>query len=299
MSALTYATAQILRVVPRARVGQVLGRLADLRWPAGVGKAVVGVYSRVYDVELGDCRSEKWSSFDAFFTRGLRDGARTIDPDPRAYVSPADGQLASMGPVHENSSWIVKGRPYRVEELLGSRSEGRLYEGGLACVVYLSPRDYHRVHSPVGGVIRHVRSIPGDYYPVNSIGMRHVPNLFARNRRVAITIDASPASGLGRVTVVMVSAMIVGRITVHGIAARDVPFGDHPIELPVEKGGEIGVFHLGSTAVVFFPKDAAPTAVATEGPVRVGQRLAVGAPAPRSPKEVLPAAPPPSPRESR
>jgi phosphatidylserine decarboxylase len=283
MSALTYATAQILRVVPRAQVGQALGRLADVRWSAGVGRAVVGLYSRVYDVELGECKSDGWSSFDAFFTRGLRDGVRPVDPDPRAYVSPADGSLASMGRVDEKSTWLVKGRPYRVDELLGSNEEARRYEGGLASVIYLSPRDYHRVHSPVGGVVRRVRSIPGDYYPVNSIGVRHVPNLFVRNRRVAIAIDSSPDSGLGTVTLVMVSAMIVGRITVGGIAARDVPFGDHFLDRPVEKGGEIGVFHLGSTAVVFFPKEASARWTASEGPVRLGERIAVSTHVPSPP----------------
>jgi phosphatidylserine decarboxylase len=276
MSALTYATAQLLRVVPRAQVGQALGRLADVHWSEGVGKAVVGLYSRVYDVELGDCEATRWSSFDAFFTRGLRSGARPIDPDPRGIVSAADGRIASMGRVDESSTWLVKGRPYRVDELLGDREEARHYDGGLACVIYLSPRDYHRVHSPVGGVLRRVRSLPGDYYPVNSIGMRHVPNLFVRNRRVVLSIDASPESGVGRVSLVMVSAMIVGRITVTGIAARDVPLGDHVLDARIDKGDEIGAFHLGSTAVVLVPREAAATWTTTEGPVRFGERIAVG-----------------------
>ncbi|MGH7298535.1 MAG: phosphatidylserine decarboxylase, partial [Polyangiaceae bacterium] len=97
MSAVTYATAQILRVLPRARIGRAIGRLADRRWSAPVGRAVVGLYSRVYDVELGDCvENGGWSSFDAFFTRRLRDGARAVDPDPRAVTSPADGRIESM-----------------------------------------------------------------------------------------------------------------------------------------------------------------------------------------------------------
>src|SRR5207247_439954 len=100
--------------------------------------------------------------------------------------------------------------------------EAARYEGGGGCVVYLSPRDYHRVHSPVDGQIALVRSMPGDYFPVNRIGMRHVKNLFARNRRVAVAIDTAD---LGRVTVILVAAMIVGRITVTGIDSRDVPFG--------------------------------------------------------------------------
>jgi phosphatidylserine decarboxylase len=275
MSALTYATAQLLRVVPRAQVGQALGRLADVEWSWAVGKAVVGIYSRVYDVELADCERTDFSSFDAFFTRGLRSGARPIDADPRAIVSAADGRIACMGRIDETSTWLVKGRPYRIDELLGDAKEARRYDGGIAGVIYLSPRDYHRVHSPVKGILSHVRSLPGDYYPVNSIGMRHVPNLFVRNRRVVLTVDAAPDSGAFRMSVVMVSAMIVGRITVSGIAERDVPLGEHRLDRAVDKGDEIGAFHLGSTAVVLLPKEAAAAFTAAEGPVRVGERIAV------------------------
>jgi phosphatidylserine decarboxylase len=275
MSALTYATAQLLRVMPRAQVGQALGRLADVQWSSGIGRAVVGLYSRLYDVELEDCVEQRgWRSFDAFFTRGLREGTRPVDRDTRAIVSPADGRVASMGRVDEGLTLLVKGRPYRVGELVGSEEEARRYAGGLACVIYLSPRDYHRVHAPIDGTLRSIRSLPGDYYPVNSIGMRHVPNLFVRNRRVSIVIEAPPAMGIGRVTIVMVSAMIVGRVTVTGIAARDVPFGEHLLDIGVKKGDEIGVFHLGSTAVMLTEKGAAARWTTEEGAVRLGERIA-------------------------
>jgi phosphatidylserine decarboxylase len=274
MSAVTYATAQILRVLPRARIGQVLGRLADRRWSGPVGRAVVGVYSHLYDVELDECvENGGWASFDAFFTRRLRDGSRVVDPDPRAVVSPADGRIESMGGIDEGGTFVVKGRPYAVAELVGDAQEARRFLGGGGCVVYLSPRDYHRVHSPVSGTIRRIRSLPGDYYPVNSIGVRHVPNLFCRNRRVTIEIDAE--DGLGRVTVVMVVAMIVGRITTVGVDARDVPLGDHLFDppRPIRRGEELGVFHLGSTAVVLVEKRAAGRWLVGEGPVRYGQAL--------------------------
>ncbi len=278
MSALTYATAQLLRVMPRAQMGRALGRLAELPWPTPVGRAVVALYTRAYRVELGECEEvDGYASFDAFFTRSLRGGVRPVDADPRAVVSVADGALGSTGVITPDSTWLVKGRPYSVAELLGDAEEARQYEGGLGCVIYLSPRDYHRVHAPVAGVISRVRSLPGDYFPVNSIGMRHVPNLFIRNRRVAISIDASEP-GLGRVAVVMVSAMIVGRITVTGVASRDVPLGDHFLDIPVSKGGELGMFHLGSTAVVLLPRCAAGRWVASEGPVRFGERIALCAP---------------------
>jgi len=277
MSAVTYATAQFLRVLPRARIGQALGRLADHRWSTPLGRAVVGMYSRVYDVRLEDCvDSGGWSSFDAFFTRRLRDGVRTIDPDPRAITSPADGRIESMGPIDGRGTFLVKGRPYSVAELVGGEEEARRFLGGAGFVVYLSPRDYHRVHAPVGGTIRRIRSMPGDYFPVNAIGVKHVANLFCRNRRVAIEIDAE--GQLGRVTVVMVVAMIVGRITTVGVDARDVPLGDHVFEPPlrVARGDEIGVFHLGSTAVVLAEKRAAGAWLVGEGPVRYGQALLRG-----------------------
>jgi phosphatidylserine decarboxylase len=274
MSVLSFATAGLLRVVPRARVSRAMGKLADVQWSPEVGRAVVGLYSRVYDVSFDECvETRGWRSFDHFFTRRLKEGARPVDPRARVLVSPADGRVESLGRVDEGGTFVVKGRPYSVEELVGDAAEARRFLGGGGCVVYLSPRDYHRVHSPVDGTIRRVRSMPGDYFPVNAIGLRHVPNLFVRNRRVAIEIDGD--GGVGRVTVVMVVAMIVGRVTVSGISARDVPLGDHPYTPPrrVARGDEIGIFHLGSTAVVFAERAATGRWLASEGPIRMGAPL--------------------------
>ncbi len=274
MSAVSYATAQLLRVLPRARIGRVMGRLAETRWPAPIGRAVVGFYSRVYDISLHDCaQKDGWSSFDAFFTRKLRDGARVVDGDPNHVLSPADGRIESMGRIDEGGTLQVKGRPYSVEELMGDARAARRFLGGAGFVVYLSPRDYHRVHAPVSGTIRRIRSMPGDCFPVNAVGIRHVPNLFCRNRRVAIEIDAD--GGLGRVAVVMVVAMIVGRITTVGVDGPDVPIGDHLFDPPlrVARGQEIGIFHLGSTAVVLAEQRAVGIWLAGEGAVRVGQPL--------------------------
>jgi phosphatidylserine decarboxylase len=278
MTAITYATAQLLRVLPRTKITRVMGRLADYAWPETVGRTVVDLYCRAYDVELGECaKREGFASFDEFFTRALKDGARELPSDPTVAVSPADGRIDSMGTITSpQRTFLVKGRPYRVDELLGDDDEARRYDGGAGCVVYLSPRDYHRVHSPVGGVIENVRSMEGDYYPVNAIGVRHVDNLFVRNRRVAISIDTPAESGFGRVTVVMVAAIVVGRITVTGLNARDVPFGHHRYApaLKIERGDEIGMFHLGSTAVVFFEPQARIKWLVKDGPVRFGQPFA-------------------------
>ena len=125
------------------------------------------------------------------------------------------------------------------------------------------------------GQITEIRSLPGDYYPVNSIGLKHVKDLFAINRRVAICIDTPADVGLGRVTVVMVAAIVVGRITVTGVDAADVPIGLHRMTpaLEVARGDELGIFHLGSTAVVFVEPQAAGKWLVGEGPIQYGRGL--------------------------
>jgi phosphatidylserine decarboxylase len=274
MSALTYAAAQILRVLPRRKISRAMGKLADHRWSPPVERAVVGLYSRVYRVDTGECTpTDGYQSFDEFFTRTLRSETRPVDRSRDALVSPADGRLDSMGDIDGSATFMVKGRPYRVGELLGDEDEARRYVGGIGCVIYLSPRDYHRVHTPVDGVIHHVRSMPGDYFPVNGIGMSHVGNLFAINRRVSIAIDTAD---MGRVAVVMVAAIVVGRITVSAIDAHDVPHGYHRFEPGprVSRGDEIGVFHLGSTVVLLIEPAARARWTAEPGMTRFGTRIA-------------------------
>lgn len=274
MTVATYAAAQLLRVLPRTRITRAVGRLCDAKLHPRVSSAIVGLYAKAYRVSLDEAVSPDlgWESFDAFFTRKLKEGARAPCSDENALVSPADGRIEAIGPVDLTSSVLVKGKPYRVAELIGDESDARRYAGGQFFVVYLSPRDYHRVHAPVAGAVSLVRSMSGDLFPVNSIGERHVPSLFAKNRRVAIAIDTEAR---GRVTVVLVGAMIVGRITVRDVEGRDVPIGDHRIAppRPVARDEEIGIFHLGSTAVVFVEKGAFPPLTIEPGPVRCGERL--------------------------
>lgn len=271
----TYAAAQILRVLPRTRITRAVGRLCDARLHPKVAEAVVGIYVKAYSVDLHEAAvQEGFESFDDFFTRRLKEGARPACADARAIVSPADGRLEDIGPVHLGGVLHIKGNEYRVVDLIGDAEDAARYEGGKFAIVYLSPRDYHRVHAPVAGDVTLVRSMPGDLFPVNAIGERHVPSLFSVNRRVAIAIDTKDQ---GRVTVVMVGAMIVGRITVTAVPGRDVPLGVHAIDPAqhVERGDEIGIFHLGSTAVVFVEKGVAAWRAMRpgEGPrsVRVGE----------------------------
>jgi phosphatidylserine decarboxylase len=275
MSFASFTAVQILRALPRTRVSRAVGRLCEAPLPPKLSRAVVRLYVRAYGIDLDECqpREAAYESFDQFFTRRLKPGQRTICPNDNDVASPADGTIAAIGPVDLEGTLLVKKQRYSVADLIGDVDDAKQYAGGQFAIVYLSPRDYHRVHSPVSGEITRVRSMPGDLYPVNAIGERHVPLLFSRNRRVAIVID-SPT--LGRVTVVMVGAIIVGRITVDVIPGPDVPLGDHVLApaRPVAKGDEIGVFHLGSTAIVFVPRGAAAPFSRATGPVRLGQSLA-------------------------
>ncbi|HEY4157727.1 MAG TPA: archaetidylserine decarboxylase [Polyangiaceae bacterium] len=250
MGLATYAAAQILRALPRVRISRVVGELCELPLTPPVSRAIMGAYSRAYRVNLAEAAPEQraYASFDQFFTRPLKNGARAVSAD--AVVSPADGKLSSIGRVDAGARIFVKGQHYDVGELIGDARDAGRYGGGEFAVVYLAPGDYHRVHSPVDGEVTLVRGVPGDLYPVNAIGERHIPRLFVRNQRAAIVIDTA---GLGRVTVVMVGAVIVGRITVSALPGLPaVPPGAHAVKpaLRVTRGDEVGVFHLGSTAVV-------------------------------------------------
>jgi phosphatidylserine decarboxylase len=274
MGVMTFAAAQLLRVLPRNAISRAMGALCEAQVPAPLMNGIVRAYTRAYRVDLEEaCPSNlPYTSFDAFFTRKLREGARALDGDARTFVSPADGRLSAFGQADPHGTISVKGKPYTLEELLGDSAWAReLAHGGFG-VVYLSPRDYHRVHSPVRGTITRVRAIEGDRYPVNSIGEQHVPGLFVKNRRVVVEVQ-SPE--WGRVAVVLVGAMIVGRMTVVGIDQPDVQGEHFPRNLTIERGDELGKFHLGSTVVFAVGPDHFDGFVRSAGEVTYGQALAV------------------------
>lgn len=269
MSVTTFAAAQLIRALPRVPLSRAVGRLCDQKIPAPVAKWVQKAYCAAYPVNLEEALEPgPYPSFDAFFTRPLRPGVRPISED--AVVSPADGQLSSLGPIDAGSQIVVKKQAYDVGELIGSEADSARYRGGEFAVVYLSPSDYHRVHSPVDGQVSCIRGIAGDLYPVNSIGEEHIDGLFVRNNRVCVCIDTED---YGRVSVILVGATIVGRISVTWIPEPAVPSGETllPTPEPVRRGEEIGMFHLGSTAVVLF--EPGVHIGRSSGVVRYGQSL--------------------------
>ncbi len=273
--------AAVLRVLPRNRLSRQLGRLADLPVPAAALDRCVNAYLKAYDIDLRDYEQPDggYPSFDAFFTRQLLAGKRPLDADEDALLSPSDGRLEDFGTIERGAKLFVKGKRYDVGELLGDRQAAERFDGGLFAVVYLSPRDYHRVHAPVTGRVSSARYVAGTLYPVNSIGLQHVPNLFAVNERVAVH---QQTERFGEVVSVMVGAIVVGRIGITfdeslvtnvGRPAVVREYGATGPQLA--RGQELGVFHIGSTVVLFTTRAAGLRFVRGAGDVvRMGEALA-------------------------
>ncbi len=249
-----------LEAVARPEVSRLADRLADARLPRPALRALIKAFTAAFHIDLSEAAEpiEAHRTFNAFFTRRLRAGARPIAPDEAALVSPADARLQSFGAVDPRGRIPeVKGRRFSVRELLSGACDPEPFERGGYAILYLSPRDYHRVHSPVAGQVVRVARVAGASYPVNALGREHIPGLLAVNKRLIFIID-SPRHGL--VAAIMVGATNVGRIT------TTVSEGD-----ALARGDELGVFNLGSTVVLL---TAAP-GVRVEGAFE-GQLLQVG-----------------------
>jgi len=282
----TRVAAETLRLLPRKRISRGLGSLAS--FPAAASHAggallrqAIDVYVKAYDVDLSEAviPPEGWDSFDAFFTRPLRPGSRPIEGGDEVLVSPADGRVEDCGPIEPGARVHVKGHDYALGELLGDPRDGDRFEGGAFAVVYLSPRDYHRVHAPVAGPVHTIRHVGGTLLPVNPFGVSNYPNLFARNERVAVF---QRSETLGEVVTILVGAIGVGRISLSFDDSVMTNVGRGPTTKryaperapQIERGGELGMFHLGSTAIVITnPDHPVSLAVQAGETVRMGRRL--------------------------
>lgn len=250
------AAAILERTPPRSAMvaSQAMGRAARLRLPAGVSRVAVSAYTRLFGVDLDDVEPELltrgFPSFDAFFTRTLREGARSVDMSPDVLVAPSDGRLREAAEVEAQGVVVAKGHAYAIGELLADAELAQRFVGGLQLVIYLHPRDYHRVHMPVSGVVRRISSIPGRLLPVNDAAVAREPRLFAVNERMVFVLDTD----FGVVAVVMVAAFGVGHMSCafHDVAPHPERETTLDLEPPpfLAKGDELGVFHLGSTVVL-------------------------------------------------
>lgn len=218
-------------------------------------------FSRHFKVDLDEALAPEpaaYDSFNAFFTRALKDGARPIDTDPGTIVSPADGAVSQLGPITDDRVFQAKGRDYSLLELLGGDAErAQLFSGGDFATIYLSPRDYHRVHMPLAGTLRETVYIPGRLFSVAPHTVRAVPQLFARNERLVCLFDTE----LGPVAMILVGAIFVACIETvwsgvvtppHG---RSIRVETAAQTVALSKGAEMGRFNMGSTVILLFGKE--------------------------------------------
>ncbi len=216
-----------------------------------------------------------YPSLGHFFARRLKDGARTIDTSPGAIISPCDGVLAARGIAADGAMIQAKGLDYFLHDLVADDALARTLSGGHYATIYLSPKDYHRVHTPVAGTIRRYDFLPGTLWPVNKWATARREGLLVKNERVVIHLNAD---GIGDVAVVMVGAVGVGNIclteapesrTLRGSRERH----KYEINKRVERGDELGAFHLGSTVVLVFPPGKATLAGELGAKLLFGERI--------------------------
>ena len=244
-----------LRVLPKNVLSRVVGGLTRVRAPRPLRRAAMRAFALRYGIDLSECGElDTFRTFGEFFARPLLPGARPVAPGEDVLVSPVDGVVSQAGRSRGGRLLQAKGLDYTVEALLADPSLAARFREGPFLTVYLSPRDYHRIHFPLGGAITGFRYVPGRLWPVNPASVRGVPGLFTVNERLVTVLDTP----LGTVAVVAVGATIVGRVRAYydpGVPLSNLPRArplsrDYPSPIPVEKGRELGAFEMGSTVIV-------------------------------------------------
>jgi len=264
----------VLSAVPRSTASRLLGAFCRLSMPRWLHRRGVNWYVKKYGVNLDECVGGvmDYPSLSAFFIRRLKDGARPVAEGSDAVVSPADGLVYAAGTVVNGRLPQAPELDYAVSTLLDG--DGR-YEGGDFAVIYLSPKDYHRVHSPREGRVVGHRYLPGRLWPVFPAATRRIRDLFARNERLVIRLQTERA---GEIAVVMVGAFGVGRMATEFadlVTNTGAPKGDLQLPAPfeVDRSGELGRFEMGSTVVLLTEPGKVEFECRPDQAVRVGERI--------------------------
>ena len=250
-------------LLPHHGLSRLVALLANSRWPL-IKNPFIALFKAHFKVDLGEARIQdyrQYECFNDFFTRQLQDSARPIQGDDRTIVSPADGAVSELGKIQDQSLLQAKGIDYSAVDLLGGApQDAEPFKDGNFITIYLSPRDYHRVHMPIAGSLQKTVYIPGRLFSVNQRTTERVNGLFTRNERLVCFFD-TPA---GPMALVLVGAMIVAGIETtwaghvcpnkHGEVRTDRHGQQPAIEL--DRGAEMGRFKLGSTVILLFGPDA-------------------------------------------
>ncbi len=251
---------------------------SEIKW---VKNLLIALISRVAGINYAEALSPDpadYVSFNAWFTRALKPGARVFDPDPQAFLSPCDGRISETGPLKENRILQAKGKDYSLQDLLANDPVCQQLVGGYFSTIYLSPKDYHRIHMPIGGRLQRMIHVPGRLFSVAPYTVRQVPRLFARNERVISIFDTEH----GPLVMVLVGAMLVsstetvwaGEVT--PTKNKEVTVKEYPNEeITLAKGEEMGRFNMGSTVILLMPPGALKSleSLGAGDAVKLGQKL--------------------------
>lgn len=278
MRARLFAFLQYL--LPKYLLTGLVYRLARIRSVA-FKNFLITRFVRLYDVDTSDIKLEMpgdFATFNDFFVRELQAGARPVDADPQAIVSPVDGTVSQAGRLRNDTILQAKGIDYSLDDLLATNlDEAREFADGSFATIYLAPYNYHRVHAPLDGTLLSATYVPGDLFSVNAATAAHIRGLFARNERLVLHFhtDQGPAA------VILVGALNVGSITTpwtgevrprqRGVA-EVINLPDGPVRL--RKGELLGWFNMGSTVIVLMPQDAG----SWSEKLRAGSTLRMGEP---------------------
>ena len=270
-------------IMPQLYLTQLAGWFAQQKWGA-VTHFVIKAFAKKYNVDMSEAKKENFSdyeSFNQFFIRELKDDARKINENPTALCLPADGRVSQIGHIDDDRLLQAKGHFFSLSDLLAGDEElVNTFKNGEFATIYLSPRDYHRVHMPCDATLRKMIYVPGDLFSVNPFLAEHVPNLFARNERVICVFDTA----FGPMVQILVGATITASMStvwagvINATRTGEVKVwtyqGDNAIQLT--KGQEMGAFQLGSTVINLFPANSVTLAehLEVDVPVRMGEILA-------------------------
>lgn len=230
------------KIVNQKRLSAFFGRLSSGRVPRRVLRRAINAYIRAYKIDMSqfDIDLNQVKNFNQFFTRPLKNGARSFEGSISAF---SDGFISAFGEIKDNQLFQVKGSNYMLNDLL---QENNSFQAGSFATIYLSPADYHRVHMPFDAKITSIRQIPGKLYSVNKKTVNRVPNLYCRNERVVI----SGNSVFGEFHMILVGAIVVGKIVLSFFPEPLAVNSSLIVNYELKKGDELGYFELGSTVIL-------------------------------------------------
>ena len=267
-----------LWILPRNLFSRICGWYAELRIPHFILHPLIRLFCLIYKVDLSESERplEGFDSFNAFFTRKLKPGLRPFAPEKEAVLSPVDGTLGEFGKIRKEKLIQSKGLDYRLQDLILDPGRVAKYDEGLFITLYLAPHNYHRIHSIADSEVLEFAYIPGDLWTVSPLGVKKVPELFARNERLVTYLETE----YGECAIVKVGATVVGKIRVkYHQQVTNLRDGEKKIvklDLPwqVKRGEEIGLFELGSSVICLFSRGQVELDDLQIGkPVRFGQSL--------------------------